>query len=83
MVHAMYFSMGKEHDYRDDMKNVTAPVLIIHSADDFQPEKRSRIYADAFPNSRFEVIEGASHFSYKQQAERFAALLKKFLKESL
>ena len=32
MVHAMYFSMGLQHDYREAMKNVTAPVLVIHGA---------------------------------------------------
>ena len=79
MVHAMYFSMGKEHDYRDVMKNVTAPVLVVHNGNDMQPEERTKIYAEAFPNSRFEVIEGANHFSYKQQTGEFTALLKQFL----
>ena len=83
MVHAMYFSMGKEHDYRDVMKNVTAPVLVVHNGNDMQPEERTKIYAEAFPNSRFEVIEGANHFSYKQQTGEFTALLKQFLRDNI
>ena len=83
MVHAAYFSMGRQHDYRNDLKNVSAPVLVIHNADDSQPEERTRVYAEAFPNSRFEVIEDASHFAYKQQAGKFADLLKQFLKDNI
>ena len=83
MVHAMYFSMGKAHDYRDVMKNVTAPVLVVHNGDDMQPGGRTKIYAEAFPNSRLEVIEGASHFSYKQKTDKLAALLKQFLRDNI
>lgn len=82
MVFAMYFSMGMQHDYRDALKNVKAPVLVIHNGDDLQTEERSRVYADAFPNSQFEVIEGVEHFFYNEQAGKFADLLKKFLNEN-
>jgi proline iminopeptidase len=57
MVQAVYFSMGQRHDYRAALAAVTAPVLVIHGANDLQPESASRLYAQAFPNARFEVIE--------------------------
>jgi proline iminopeptidase len=79
MVQAQYFSLGKRHDYREALKKVTAPVLVIHGADDLQTEKASRAYADAFPNSRFQMIQGAAHFSYSDQPQQFATIVGEFM----
>jgi proline iminopeptidase len=79
MTWGMYVSMGQRHDYRDALKNVTAPVLVIHGADDLQSEAASRQYVEAFPNAEFAVIENASHFSFEQQPEQFADIVQKFL----
>jgi proline iminopeptidase len=81
MVWAMYLSMGTRHDYRDALKDVTAPVLVIHGADDLQTEEASRIYVDAFPNARFQVIEDATHFSFYEQPDEFSAATSEFLSE--
>jgi pimeloyl-ACP methyl ester carboxylesterase len=77
MVHAMYFSMGLQHDYREALKNVVAPVLVIHAANDFQSEAVSRLYVDAFPNSRFKIVEGATHVSFGE----LGIMVKQFLDE--
>ncbi len=79
MVHAMYVSMGLQHDYRAALKPVQAPVLVLHGELDLQPEKASRMYADAFPNSEFEVIQNAGHFSFNDQPEAFARVVGGFL----
>jgi pimeloyl-ACP methyl ester carboxylesterase len=76
----MYISMGQRHDYRDLMRKVTAPVLVIHGADDLQSESASRIYSDTFPNAQFTVIKNAGHFSFQQQPEEFAGIVANFLK---
>ena len=76
----MYFSMGQRHDYRPALKAVTAPVLVLHGALDFQPEQASRIYADAFPNAQFQVIENAGHAAFQTQPQAFAAQVTAFLK---
>jgi proline iminopeptidase len=81
MVHAMYFSMGQRHDYRDAMKPVEAPVLVIHGANDLQPEAASRLYADVFPRTRFQVMENSTHFPFEEQPEEFAAVVGDFLSE--
>jgi len=80
MVWAMYLSMGTRHDYREALKDATVPVLVVHGADDLQPEEASRIYVDAFPNARFHVIEDATHFSFYEQPEEFAAVVGEFLR---
>lgn len=82
MVQAIYFSMGKRHDYRDALKNVRDPVLIVHGENDLQTEKASRVYADSFSNSRFHVIKGAGHFSFNEQPEEFSVVIGKFLNET-
>jgi proline iminopeptidase len=79
MVQAMYMSMGMKHDYRAALKSVTAPVLVIHGDKDLQPEKASRMYADAFPNAQFQVIQNASHFAFSEQPEAFARVVSEFL----
>jgi proline iminopeptidase len=81
MVWAMYVSMGTRHDYRDALEDATVPVLVVHGADDLQPEEASRIYADAFPNARFHVIEDATHFPFYEQPVEFAAVTGEFLGE--
>ena len=75
MVQGQYFSLGKRHDYRDALKVIEAPVLVVHGADDLQTVETSRRYADQFVNGRFEVIEGAGHFVYEERPEAFAAVL--------
>jgi proline iminopeptidase len=80
MTWGMYISMGQRHDYRTALKKVTAPVLVVHGANDLQSEAASRLYSDAFPNAQFAVIQNASHFSFQQQPEQFAKLVADFLK---
>jgi proline iminopeptidase len=79
MVWAGYVSMGQRHDYRAALRNVTAPVLVIHGADDLQSEAASRMYTKAFPNAEFAVIENAGHFSFEEQPDEFTRVVKEFL----
>ncbi|MEW5960479.1 MAG: alpha/beta hydrolase [Chloroflexota bacterium] len=79
MVHAMYFSMGQRHDYRQALEAVTAPVLVMHGAADLEPEEATRLYIAAFPSAQFQVIEGAGHFSFLEQPDVFAQTVSEFL----
>jgi proline iminopeptidase len=79
MVWAQYISMGQRHDYRPVLAGVEAPVLVIHGADDMQSEAASRLYAEAFPNAQFVVIDNAGHFSFEEQPETFAQIVQDFL----
>jgi proline iminopeptidase len=81
MVWAGYVSMGQRHDYRPALREVAVPVLVVHGADDLQSEAATRLYVDAFPNTEFVVIENASHASFEDQPEQFAAIVKSFLKK--
>ena len=77
----MYVSMGQRHDYRSALQKVSAPVLVIHGADDLQSEAASRLYEEAFPNAEFAVIENAGHFSFEEQPDEFAKVVSQFLSE--
>jgi proline iminopeptidase len=79
MVHAQYMSMGLQHDYRDALKHVTAPVLVLHGQKDLQPEAASRLYADSLPHAEFHVIENAGHFIFAEQPQAFAQVVGEFL----
>jgi proline iminopeptidase len=79
MVQAMYLSMGRRHDYRDALHKVNAPVLVLHGDRDLQTEEASRLYAEHFPNARFETINRAGHFAYADQPEIFAVKVGSFL----
>jgi proline iminopeptidase len=79
MVWAQYVSMGQRHDYSQALRTVNVPVLVIHGADDLQSESASRLYAEAFPNAEFAVIQNASHFSFEEQPEQFAQLVEEFI----
>ena len=79
VVQAIFMSMGTRSDYRPALKAVNAPVLVLHGSDDTQPEKSSRMYADAFPNAQFKVIDGATHFPFEEQPAVFAKIVGDFL----
>lgn len=81
MVQAMYLSIGRRHDYREALRRVNAPVLVIHGARDFQTAAESRVYADCFPHARFVVMQNAGHFPFTEQPQEFAAVTGDFLRE--
>lgn len=81
MVFAFYLSMGKSHDYRELVKNLGVPAMVIHGDNDLQSLNASRLYADLLPNSKFEIIRNAGHFPFYEQPESFAKITGQFLNE--
>jgi proline iminopeptidase len=83
MVQAMYFSMGKRHDYRPALRHVQAPVLVVHGENDLVPERVSRQYVDALPNARLHVVRDgktrAGHFVLSNGSDELAAAIGRFL----
>jgi len=79
ITHATYLSMGQQHDYRPILRNVGAPVLVIHGAKDLQPEEASRTYVKALPHAEIRIIENAEHFPFHTHPAEFAAVVAEFL----
>ena len=67
-------------DLRPALKNVKAPVLVIHGKSD--PLETAQEVHEAFPGSRLEIIEEAGHFPWLEQPERFYRVLSEFLGSS-
>lgn len=79
MVWAQYVSLGQRYDLRPALSKIGIPVLVIHGSDDLQSEAASRLYAEAFPNAEFVVINGAAHNAFEEQPQMFSQLVAEFL----
>ncbi len=79
MVHALYLSLGMTYDLREYLKNISAPVLVVHGDRDLQSEIVGQEYAALVQKGVFKVIAGASHFAFNERPEEFAALMRDFL----
>jgi proline iminopeptidase len=87
MVQAMYISMGRRHDYRAALREVQAPVLVVHGEEDIIPEQASRMYVDSFPHARLHMVKNGKtrgagrpgHFLLSNQPEDLAAVVGEFL----
>ncbi len=79
MVTAMYFSIGQRRDYRPALQQITAPVLVLHGANDLQSVADSQHYVDLLPNAQLAVVSDAAHFMFAEQPTAFAAPVSAFL----
>ncbi len=76
---AQFLSMGMRHDWSKALAAVHAPVLVLHGEDDLQSPDVARMYADAFPSGRVEVIDGAGHYGHYTHPEQVASVVSEFL----
>jgi len=79
-MHALFFSMGKKHDYSEAFKAIQAPVLVIHGEHDIMPLESVTVYNKLIEGSTLNVIEGAGHFSFNEQPVVFGDIAGEFLK---
>jgi pimeloyl-ACP methyl ester carboxylesterase len=69
-------------DVRHKAKQITVPTLLIYgSADNQTPISEGRLLAEAIPNSKLEIIEGANHFLHHDSTGQVSRLIKAFLRE--
>jgi proline iminopeptidase len=80
-VHGIYLSLGREYDYRDEVKKITADTLVIYGEKDVYPASISEEYAKLIPNAKIEMIPRVGHFSFEEDPEYFAELVRNFLSE--
>jgi len=78
-VQAVYLGLGARHDWRPLLREVTAPVLVVHGGRDLTPEIASRDIAAAFPHARVEVMKDSGHFPFLDAPDAFAKVLGGFL----
>ena len=83
MTTAVYFSMGLRHDYREAVRTVPAPTLVLHGSVDLQTESVSEGYARLIPLAELHVIEGAGHMLFDDRPAEFAEAVGGFLTKTL
>jgi proline iminopeptidase len=71
-------SLG-QWDWRDSLRRVTAPALIIHGTRDVLPVAGAREWAGALPHARLLLLEGIGHFPYLEAPARFFTAVHSFL----
>ena len=81
MVWAMYASMGRRHDYRNALRAISAPTLVLCGSNDLMSTDAIRRYAELIPSAQFTLIEGAGHFAHEETPDKFAEVLDGFLKK--
>lgn len=67
---------------RERLDEISVPVLVIASENDYFPVADVRSFAEALPQARFEMVAGARHGLPLEQGEFLAGLLRDFLGES-
>lgn len=76
---ATFGSLG-EWDWRERLKTVRAPVLIIYGVEDAIPLEQVREWT-ALPNSRLLELEGAGHFPHAEKPDIVFPASEEFLRE--
>lgn len=71
-------SLG-DFDWRDSLRHVSAPVLVLHGSEDVIPVSAAAEWATAFPNARLLLLEGVGHFPYVEAPEAFFSAVDAFL----
>lgn len=71
-------SLG-QWDLRPGARTMRAPVLIVVGSRDPSPDEADREWVESFPNARLETMQGAGHYPFASDPERFASLVRAFL----
>jgi len=79
MVTAIYFGLGRRHDYREAVRGVNARTLVIQGENDLQPVSVAQGYVDLLSNAKLQIMKGASHFLLEEQTAEFAEIVRAFL----
>jgi proline iminopeptidase len=67
------------YDWRERVRAVRTPSLVIHGADDALPPSVAASLASLLPGSRLEVLPDAGHMPFWEAPEQFFALVEGFL----
>jgi proline iminopeptidase len=69
-----------DHDYREQLKRITAPTLVLHGRwDAITAPKAGWDIHTAIPGSVFSVIEEAGHLPFTEKPAEYAAAVTRFL----
>lgn len=67
------------YDWRDRVRAIRVPSLVLHGADDALPPSAAETLAALIPNARLELIPGSGHMPFWEAPEQFFGLVESFL----
>lgn len=67
------------YDWRERLRSLTTPTLVIHGADDALPLANSRDASYILQNAQFHVLPSSGHMPFWESPERFFSLIDSFL----
>lgn len=70
-------SLG-DWDWRDSVRDVTAPILVVHGTADPIPAVAAREWAATLPNARLLLLDGVGHFPYLEAPDQFFPAVREF-----
>ena len=73
---------GSRFDDSAEVGRINSPTLVIHGAEDrYVPPSNARALAEAIPNARLRILEGAGHLVFIEQAAEVNMEVSAFLAE--
>jgi len=74
-----YFATYGDFDWRQDLKNLEVPRLIIHGREDGIPLEGARAWAEGYSDARLIVLSPSGHFPFIEQKDAVLAAIETFL----
>lgn len=72
--------MGANYDFSADLKNITAPTLVVYGDYEILAESAGKQIAETIPNSEFVVLKDCGHFPFIEQPAAYFKAINDFLK---
>lgn len=66
-------------DWRDALRDLEAPTLVVHGTADPLPMAGAREWVDALRNARLYALEGVGHFPYLEAPDQFFPAIHRFI----
>lgn len=74
-----YFATYGDFDWRQDLKNLNVPRLVIHGREDGIPLEGARAWVEGYSDARLIVLSPSGHFPFIEQKVAFLAAVETFL----
>ena len=70
------------YEYRDKLKNIKEPALIINGTNDLCTPLVAKTMYDSIPNSRWELFDDCRHACFVEDTDRYCRLLNEWMEQN-
>ena len=70
------------YEYRDKLKNIKEPALIINGTNDLCTPLVAKTMYDSIPNSRWELFDDCRHVCFVEDTDRYCRLLNEWMEQN-